>query len=112
MAEYVYRSKDGEEVSRFLSMSQAPPIGARLIRAGKTYRRVVALGPGPAIVRSPSHVSYSLPRKWQWPSMPHDKFDDRGRAVFESRRDIDEFQSKVKDRSGYESGYAYNEDAD
>jgi len=44
--------------------------------------------------------------------MPHDKFDDRGRAVFESRRDIDEFQSKVKDRSGYESGYAYNEDAD
>lgn len=112
MPEYVYRAEDGEEVSRIVPMSRAPKIGAKLNRNGKVFRRVAQLGPGPGICRETRHVAYSLPRKWQWPAIPHDKFDERGRAVFESKRDIEAFQAKVKDRPGYEATYAYNQDSD
>jgi len=114
MPEYVYRSEDGEEVTRVCPMSKAPRIGAKIRRNGKTFSRVAMLGPGPGICIQTEHKAYSLPRLWQDPAMGkiHNNFDERGVACFGSKREIDEFQAKTKHRNGYASSYRYNEDSD
>lgn len=113
MPTYEFQADDGEVIERVRPMARAPRIGSVLRVKGKVYRRVASLGVGSAgIVREYRHVAHSLPRKWQWPTMPHNKFDERGRAVFESKRDVEKFQAAVKDRPGYSGKYRYNEDTD
>ena len=92
---YEFEAPDGERIERLYEPGKAPTVGKWITVKGKRYRRVLSLQR--AIVKESRHVGYTLPRKWQntWLNDCHDSFDEKGRAVFSTKREIKEFEAKA-----------------
>lgn len=92
---YQFRSKDGDELDIPYDISDAPTIGSWVRVKGKRYQRVVSIQK--AVVKNSRHTAYTLPRRWQntWLNSIHDKWDGKGRAVFESKSEIERFEGKA-----------------
>ncbi len=93
---YVFRAVDGEEIEVDRPVERAPKVGTWIQRGGKRYQRVITLAR--PIVKEVRHVAYGLPRKWQktWLNECHDRFDERGRAIFETKAEIERCEGKAK----------------
>lgn len=92
---YVFRAKDGTETEKYFDSEKAPKIGKWVTIKGKRYQRVISLQR--PVVKESRHVAYGLPRKWQntWVNQIHDRFDERGRAIFETKAEIQNFEGKA-----------------
>ena len=101
MATYVFQAADGSVIEREYSMHDAPPVGKKIEYAGKRYKRVYT-APTPD-VKEERHVCYSLPRAWQEKEFAGlwNKWDERGHAVCEGKRDRQELQARMKAHPKY-----------
>lgn len=88
MIEYLFRAKDGEELTRLYDPEKVPGLFKWIRVKGKRFQRVYASGPGAGIVKEESCVAHTLPRRWA-PGMEqiHDKWTEHGVAVVTGKQD-------------------------
>ena len=106
MPEYEFESKDGERVSVFLPISQAPKMGSRIKRDGKTFVRIPSLLARPRVAEDVHVVNYQLPA-WSPLASAYDKDGSLtgvpGRCLTTSMRDVDNICAKSEGK--YKNGY-------
>ncbi len=90
MPEYEFIRANGDVVQKFFSMADAPEIGATVEIDGEPARRLPPRLAG-ASVKNYEHVSYSIPRN----CVHAPRLDDKGRAVFQSKRELKETIAKM-----------------
>jgi hypothetical protein len=107
MPRYTFSSvKTGERVEFDLPMKEAPPVGTVVKRNGKDYVRVVDR----VQTRTPatrSFVSHSLPRNYKHHADAGGKFNEQGKPVFDSMRQVRETSARSQGEEP-ERGYAYD----
>lgn len=92
MAFYRYVAEDGDSFEVEQSMHDAPPLGHKKRRGGKTYKRVLS-DFQPSVSGDRHFVSHSLPLHWP----AHDRHDAKGRCLFNSQREVDEAVARSGD---------------
>jgi hypothetical protein len=96
MPEYVFEGLDGQFVERFYKMSEAPKLGECVTIDGQPFTRVPTL-PRARVVADRHVASRSLPKYYKHHREAGGKFDDQGRCLFDSMRQIDETMAVAKD---------------
>jgi hypothetical protein len=100
MPEYEFlRLSDGEVVTQVHSMTDAPEIGSIVMIGDEECRRLPPSGLN-GQVREYAHTSMSLPR-----GCKHAKrFDNKGRCVFNSKRELNETLARANADPGINPG--------
>lgn len=104
MVQYLYRSADGDTLTREVPMSKAPKIGHKIRRGGVEYRRVLSLGSvsvPKASRRSAEIVGWSLdPKDVMDPELHKhvDGWNEHGAPCFDSVESAKRFAGATRDR--------------
>ena len=102
MPEYEFERPEGQVILHFMPMAEAPSIGSTVLIDGEPCTRIVSQIQRP-IVETTSFTSHQLAR--YHPDAPN--LDAKGRPVFDSKTDVDEFCAKTQDSPG--GGYNWDE---
>lgn len=106
MPEYEFEAKDGERTSVFLPMSQAPKMGSKIRRDGKTFVRIPSVLAAPRVSENVHVVNYQLPA-WSPLASAYDTDGSLtgvpGRCLTTSMRDVDNICAKSEGK--YKNGY-------
>ena len=91
MPTYPYEAEDGERIEIVAEMRNAP--GDLITRDGKMFKRVYAeIQVVTKEKATPGRIgSRSLPRWWPF----HNRYDEKGRCLFENKRERDEAHAKA-----------------
>lgn len=104
---YLFRAKDGSEITVERDWREAPTLGTPLRRKGKTYRRVIDLAP-PLVQADIHFTSSQMPLNWRDKNgKPFNKsgYDARGQPRFGSMGEVTEAIVKAKDAGEPIHGY-------
>lgn len=105
MAEYRFQNAAGETRYFSFPMSEAPPIGSKLRREGKTWRRVIEpVAPGVKIQGDRRFTSTAAPLHWgqtqdeqgNWHGGYAPRYDAMGRAQFTSHAEIEDAMARAR----------------
>lgn len=86
MPEYVYRSADGRLREVYAPMSEAPPVGHKVVVDGVKFTRIFSCAAVEGRQSRSGFVSHSLPR---WYDHHKGKFTPEGKPIFETGAQVD-----------------------
>ncbi len=105
-------TEDGVQHEVLVRASEAPRIGDEFVEDGIRMQRVPSI-PMPPRVKKYEFVGYSLPNRKHAAAQGRTmapRYDSRGRPVFESRREVQEYAARVNDNPN--EGYKLEWDPD
>ena len=104
MAFYPFRAEDGEEIEVEAPMQQGIPIGKRLKRGGKWYRRIPVSTFMPGANHGKVTPGYVFRSQQVEQGLPGVNYDSEGVACFNGRRETEEFCKRSMDNAS-QSGF-------
>lgn len=101
-------TQTGEGVEIVFPMGECPGIGDKILHDGREVERVFSMPAGIKVLGLQTFKPFASESMREWhPDAP--RHDDRGRAVFQTRAEQDEFINKnnarARTKSGKEQGF-------